>query len=195
MKSPDRNHWRGRLGNGLAITMARPKWKEARDVRLWAFEPYLVETMIATRENPIYLPSARVPNRACQQLDEGCAGRSRHRDYRCTVARLQVCHFADAAAARRRDVFRQRVERHRKWNVDADVGSRRRCSEAVLRPPGRRDLRTNIRTRSCAGEPTALVVASPDEEAAAVSSTRVIWAAISALYQSGSRSAWKSAPP
>src|SRR5438093_2581705 len=31
------------------------------DVRLWAFEPYLVETMIATRENPIYLPGANVP--------------------------------------------------------------------------------------------------------------------------------------
>jgi glycerol-3-phosphate dehydrogenase (NAD(P)+) len=47
----------GGWGTALAITMARKE----RDVRLWAYEPYLVETMIATRENPIYLPSARVP--------------------------------------------------------------------------------------------------------------------------------------
>jgi glycerol-3-phosphate dehydrogenase (NAD(P)+) len=47
----------GGWGTALAITMAR----KPRDVRLWAYEPYLVETMIATRENPIYLPSVRVP--------------------------------------------------------------------------------------------------------------------------------------
>jgi glycerol-3-phosphate dehydrogenase (NAD(P)+) len=47
----------GGCGTALAITMAR----KPRDVRLWAYEPYLVETMIATRENPIYLPSVRVP--------------------------------------------------------------------------------------------------------------------------------------
>jgi glycerol-3-phosphate dehydrogenase (NAD(P)+) len=35
--------------------------RQGRDVRLWAYEPYLVETMIATRENPLYLPSIRVP--------------------------------------------------------------------------------------------------------------------------------------
>jgi glycerol-3-phosphate dehydrogenase (NAD(P)+) len=46
----------GGWGTALAIAMAR----KTRDVRLWAFEPYLVETMIATRENPLYLPSARI---------------------------------------------------------------------------------------------------------------------------------------
>ena len=47
----------GGWGTALAITMARAE----REVRLWAYESYLVETIIATRENPIYLPSARVP--------------------------------------------------------------------------------------------------------------------------------------
>src|SRR5437867_12005106 len=47
----------GGWGTALAITMPRA----AREVRLWAYEPYLVETIIATRENPMYLPSARVP--------------------------------------------------------------------------------------------------------------------------------------
>jgi glycerol-3-phosphate dehydrogenase (NAD(P)+) len=35
--------------------------RKPREVRLWAYEPYLVETMIATRENPLYLPSVKVP--------------------------------------------------------------------------------------------------------------------------------------
>src|SRR6476659_2838864 len=48
----------GGWGTALAVTMAR---HGRRDVRLWAYEPYLVETMIATRENPLYLPSIRVP--------------------------------------------------------------------------------------------------------------------------------------
>src|SRR5437773_2293226 len=47
----------GGWGTALAITMAR----QGKNVRLWAYEPYVVETMIATRENPLYLPSARVP--------------------------------------------------------------------------------------------------------------------------------------
>jgi glycerol-3-phosphate dehydrogenase (NAD(P)+) len=47
----------GGWGTALAITMAR----HGKEVRLWSYEPYLVETMIATRENPLYLPSIRVP--------------------------------------------------------------------------------------------------------------------------------------
>ncbi len=51
----------GGWGTALAITMARAR----KEVRLWAYEPYLVQTMIATRENPIYLPSARIPESVC----------------------------------------------------------------------------------------------------------------------------------
>src|SRR6185369_694148 len=47
----------GGWGTALAITMAR----HGKDVRIWAYEPYVVETMIAARENPLYLPSVRVP--------------------------------------------------------------------------------------------------------------------------------------
>src|SRR6185369_11572982 len=47
----------GGWGTALAVTMAR----HGKDVRLWAYESYLVETMIATRENPLYLPNIRVP--------------------------------------------------------------------------------------------------------------------------------------
>src|SRR5579863_8252723 len=57
MKSPIAIIGAGGWGTALAITMAR----DERDVRLWAYEPYLVETLIATRENPIYLPGVRVP--------------------------------------------------------------------------------------------------------------------------------------
>src|SRR5207244_7199714 len=62
----------GGWGTALAITMARAE----RDVRLWAYEPYLVETMIATRENPIYLPSVRVPEsvRVSNSMQDVLAG-------------------------------------------------------------------------------------------------------------------------
>src|SRR5437762_7743822 len=58
----------GGWGTALAITMARAE----RDVRLWAYEPYVVETLIATRENPLYLPSIRVPDsvRISNSLEE-----------------------------------------------------------------------------------------------------------------------------
>ena len=48
----------GGWGTALAVTMAR----QGKQVRLWSYEPYVVETMIATRENPLYLPAIRVPD-------------------------------------------------------------------------------------------------------------------------------------
>jgi glycerol-3-phosphate dehydrogenase (NAD(P)+) len=35
--------------------------RAGRDVRLWAFESYIIQTIAAARENPIYLPSIRIP--------------------------------------------------------------------------------------------------------------------------------------
>ena len=61
MNSPIAIIGAGGWGTAIAITMARSETR-ACDVRLWAYEPYVVETMIATRENPIYLPSAQVPD-------------------------------------------------------------------------------------------------------------------------------------
>jgi glycerol-3-phosphate dehydrogenase (NAD(P)+) len=62
----------GGWGTALAIAMAH----KTGDVRLWAYEPYLVETMIATRENPIYLPSAHVPEpvRISNSMDDVLIG-------------------------------------------------------------------------------------------------------------------------
>src|SRR6185436_4986831 len=50
----------GGWGTAIAITMAQAD-TQTDEVRLWAFESYLVETMIATRENPIYLPGVSIP--------------------------------------------------------------------------------------------------------------------------------------
>lgn len=47
----------GGWGTALAVSMAR----HGKDVRLWTYESYLVETILATRENPLYLPSIRIP--------------------------------------------------------------------------------------------------------------------------------------
>jgi glycerol-3-phosphate dehydrogenase (NAD(P)+) len=47
----------GGWGTALAVTMARA----GKQVRLWAFEPYLVETILEARENPLYLPGVRIP--------------------------------------------------------------------------------------------------------------------------------------
>jgi len=61
MNSPIAIIGAGGWGTAIAIAMARTDNKDG-EIRLWAFEPYLVETMIATRENPIYLPGASVPD-------------------------------------------------------------------------------------------------------------------------------------
>lgn len=62
----------GGWGTALAITMAGT----GRDVRLWAHEPHLVETIAATRENPLYLPGARIPEsiRVTNALPEALGG-------------------------------------------------------------------------------------------------------------------------
>jgi glycerol-3-phosphate dehydrogenase (NAD(P)+) len=51
----------GGWGTALAITMARQSTGQ-RDVRLWVHEPELAESMKADRENPIYLPSVKIPS-------------------------------------------------------------------------------------------------------------------------------------
>lgn len=62
----------GGWGTALAITMAGTR----RDVRLWAYEPYLVETIAATHENPLYLPGPRIPEsiRVTNALPEALGG-------------------------------------------------------------------------------------------------------------------------
>src|SRR5215467_11198537 len=72
MKAPIAIIGAGGWGTALAVTMAR----DERDVRLWAYESYLVETVIATRENPIYLPGVSIPDsvRVSNSLSETLTG-------------------------------------------------------------------------------------------------------------------------
>ena len=157
----------GGWGTALAITMARPPINGggARDVRLWAFEPYLVETMLATRENPIYLPSARVPEsvRVSNSMKDVLSG-----------ARIVIIAVPS-------HVYRQIISQMmplldaEMYFVSASKGIENetlmRMSEVVVDV-----LKPSFAPRVAAisgptfapevarGEPTALVVASPDEK-------------------------------
>ena len=150
----------GGWGTALAITMARAE----RDVRLWAYEPYLVETMIATRENPIYLPSVRVPEsvRVSNSMQDVLAGARivimavPSHVYRQVFSQLLPLvngdmFFVSATKGIGNDSLMRMSE------VVADVAKRRFAPQvAVMSGP-------TFAPEVARGEPTALVVASPDE--------------------------------
>jgi glycerol-3-phosphate dehydrogenase (NAD(P)+) len=150
----------GGWGTALAITMAR----HGKEVHLWSYEPYLVETMIATRENPLYLPSIRVPDSV------------RVSNFMCDVlANAQVVILAVPSHVYR-DVLQQMlplitpdmvfvsaakgIENEtlmRMSEVLADVVQTRFTPQiAAISGP-------TFAPEVAHGEPTALVVASPDE--------------------------------
>jgi glycerol-3-phosphate dehydrogenase (NAD(P)+) len=154
----------GGWGTALAIAMARCR-TGVGDVRLWAYEPYLLETLIATRENPLYLPSIRVPDwvRVSNSLEEVLAG-----------ARIVVIAVPSHVY---RNVFSQMlpllngdmvfvsatkgIENNtlmRMSEIVADV-SKPRFSASVAAISG-----PTFAPEVARGEPTALVVASPDED-------------------------------
>ena len=151
----------GGWGTALAITMARA----GRDVRLWAFEPYLVQTMIATRENPIYLPFVRVPDsvRVTNSLEEVVRGARivmmavPSHVYRQVFSRMLPLLngdilFVSATKGIENDSLMRMSE------VVADVAKPRFAPRvAVISGP-------TFAPEVARGEPTALVVASPDEE-------------------------------
>jgi glycerol-3-phosphate dehydrogenase (NAD(P)+) len=150
----------GGWGTALAITMAR----RPREVRLWAYEPYLVETMIATRENPIYLPSVRVP----ESVRVGNSIQDVLEDARIVILAVpshvyrQVLTqmlpflttdmlFVSAAKGIENDTLMRMSE------VVADVAKPRFVPQvAAISGP-------TFAPEVARGEPTALVVASPDE--------------------------------
>jgi glycerol-3-phosphate dehydrogenase (NAD(P)+) len=150
----------GGWGTALAITMAR----RPRDVRLWAYEPYLVETMIATRENPIYLPSVRVP----ESVRVGNSIQDVLEDARIVILAVpshvyrQIVTqmlpflttdmlFVSAAKGIENDTLMRMSE------VVADVAKPRFVPRvAAISGP-------TFAPEVARGEPTALVVASPDE--------------------------------
>jgi glycerol-3-phosphate dehydrogenase (NAD(P)+) len=151
----------GGWGTALAITMARAE----RDVRLWAYETYLVETMIATRENPIYLPSIRVPEsvRVSNSIEEVLRGARivimavPSHVYRQVFLRMLPLlngdmFFVSATKGIENDSLMRMSE------VVADV-AKSRFSPRVVAMSG-----PTFAPEVARGEPTALVVASPDGE-------------------------------
>ena len=150
----------GGWGTALAITMARLE----REVRLWVYEPYLVETMIATGENPIYLPSVRIPPsvRVSNSVEEVLAGvRIVILAVPSHVYRQVLSHilpllngdmwFVSATKGIENETLMRMSE------VIADVARPRfvPCIAAISGP--------TFALEVARGEPTALVVASPDE--------------------------------
>lgn len=150
----------GGWGTALAITMARLE----RDVRLWVYERYLVETMIATGENPIYLPSVRIPPsvRVSNSVEEVLAGvRIVILAVPSHVYRQVLSHilpllngdmwFVSATKGIENETLMRMSE------VIADVARPRFVpSIAAISGP-------TFALEVARGEPTALVVASPDE--------------------------------
>jgi len=150
----------GGWGTALAITMARLE----RDVRLWVYEPYLVETMIATGENPIYLPSVRIPAsvRVSNSVEEVLAGvrivilAVPSHVYRQVLSNILPLlngdmWFVSATKGIENETLMRMSE------VIADVARPRfvPCVAAISGP--------TFALEVARGEPAALVVASPDE--------------------------------
>ena len=160
MNSPIAIIGAGGWGTALAITTARKE----RDVRLWAYEPYLVETMIATRENPLYLPGVRVPEavRVSHSMQDVLDGA-------CIVILAVPSHVY-------RQVFSQMLPllKTNMFFVSAAKGIENetlmRMSEVILdvarprfAPPVAALSGPTFAPEVARGEPTALVVASSNE--------------------------------
>ena len=150
----------GGWGTALAITMARLE----RDVRLWVYEPYLVETMIATGENPIYLPSVRIPPsvRVSNSVEEVLAGvrivilAVPSHVYRQVLSHILPLLNADMwFVSATKGIENETLMRMSE--VIADVARPRfvPCIAAISGP--------TFALEVARGEPAALVVASPDE--------------------------------
>ncbi len=150
----------GGWGTALAMTMARAN----REVRLWAFEPYVVETLIATRENPLYLPSVRVPEpvHVSNSMGEVLEGAGivivavpSHVYREVFVRMLSLINpgmlFVSAAKGIENDTLMRMSE----VLIDA---SKHQFAPKVAAISG-----PTFAPEVARGEPTALVVASPDE--------------------------------
>jgi len=151
----------GGWGTALAITLARIE----REVRLWVYEPYLVETMIATRENPLYLPSVRIPSavRVSNRAEEVLAGV--HIVILAVPSHVYRQVFSNMLPLLNGDMFfvsaTKGIENEtlmRMSEVVADVAKARFTPRiAAISGP-------TFAPEVARGEPTALVVASPDEQ-------------------------------
>jgi glycerol-3-phosphate dehydrogenase (NAD(P)+) len=161
MKAPIAIIGAGGWGTALAVTMAR----DERDVRLWAYESYLVETIIATRENPIYLPGIKIPDtvRVSNSLSETLCDAAivlmaiPSHVVRSVLSRMvpmlsPEAVFVSAAKGIENDTLMRMSE------VITDVSAARFIPKvgAISGP--------TFAPEVARGEPTALVVASPDDQ-------------------------------
>ncbi len=151
----------GGWGTALAITMARAQ----RDVRLWAFESYLVETILATRENPLYLPGARIPATVAvsNSLADSLAAAAivivavPSHVVRSVIDRM-VPHLSSEMmfVSAAKGIENETLMRMSQVLTDS-IGSAFQARVAAISGP-------TFAAEVAAGEPTALVVASADDE-------------------------------
>ena len=161
MKSPIAIIGAGGWGTALAIAMAR----DERDVRLWAYEPYLVETLIATRENPVYLPGVRVPEsvRVSNAMNDVLDGARivivvvPSHVYRQVLSQtLPMLHSGMVFVSAAKGIENETLMRMSEVVSDV-IGPRFAPEVGVMSGP-------TFAPEVARGEPTALVVASPDEK-------------------------------
>jgi glycerol-3-phosphate dehydrogenase (NAD(P)+) len=150
----------GGWGTALATTMAR----EGRPVRLWVYEPDLAVAMTDTRENSIYLPGVQIPelvriSNSMRDVVQGCpvvviAVPSNF--FRAVSEQLiQAAEAATIFVSATKGI--ENTTLMRMSEVLADVaGASAAPQVAVLSGP-------TFAPEVARGEPTALVIASPDE--------------------------------
>jgi glycerol-3-phosphate dehydrogenase (NAD(P)+) len=151
----------GGWGTALAITMGHT----GRNVGLWAFEPYLVETILATRENPLYLPGARIPESVHVTNSLGVA----LQDARIVIVAIPSHVFRSVLLQMLPDLNRDMMFVSAAKGIEN--GSLMRMSEVVtdaLKPAFDPRIAAisgpTFASEVAAGEPTALVVAATDED-------------------------------
>ena len=150
----------GGWGTALAITMCRAN----RTVRLWAYESYLVETILATRENPLYLPGVPIPENVVvtNSMSDALSGAKivivavPSHVFRSVLekARPNLTNdmlFVSAAKGIENDTLMRMSE-----VISDTLGSGLAPRVAAISGP-------TFAAEVARGEPTALVVASPDE--------------------------------
>jgi glycerol-3-phosphate dehydrogenase (NAD(P)+) len=155
----------GGWGTALAITMARA----GRHTRLWVYEPDLAVAMIDTLENSIYLPGVSIPEsvRVSNSLRDVVAG--------CPVVIIAVpSHFFRAVARQlvkvtdAGTIFVSATKGIENESHQGHQGSMRMSEvlEDVAESPTQIAVLSGptFAPEVARGEPTALVIASPDED-------------------------------
>lgn len=151
----------GGWGTALAVTQARAQ----RQVRLWVYEPGLAQSMAESRENAVYLPGVQIPgdvsisNSMCDVV-AGCDVviiavpshfyRSVARQLLPLVSKQTV--FVSATKGIENDTLRRMSE-----IIEEIAAPAFKAPVAVLSGP-------TFAPEVSRGEPTALVIASPEEE-------------------------------